>query len=422
DVKFSLEDSIKDRFTTIMKNELDKVEIVDTYTVRVTTLFPDPFFQFLTVFYCPSFGMLLPKATLERVGYDKFISAPVGSGPWKFTRRVHGDNIQYEANTAYWGQVPAFKTLTSLLVPEEATRIAMLKTGAVDLADVSVEGAVSLEKAGFRSAGLNPLSIGIELLGAYETKAATMPLGDVRVRQALSLAINRAEISQTMFSGKAIPSAPVWMSEIHEENVDIAYWLDQAAKVYNRYDPERARQLIREAGYTNGFTMKLTTFPLPGSSYLPKLGEAVQGYWKAVGVNAEIVVAADYGTVRPHVNVQQSDQMIGQAMTFRATTRPNTPDFLNAYLHGTKGSQAILGKAFPEVDKLLESALREVDSAKRKATINQIIKTAADTNVILTIAQVPAMAGLGPRLDDAGALDARTGHVLQNAHKMKPKK
>ncbi|MBI2957372.1 MAG: ABC transporter substrate-binding protein [Chloroflexi bacterium] len=422
DVKFSIEDSTRDRFTTVMKDTLARVDVLDTYSIRIVTKFSEPFFQFLSSFYCPNFSLVIPKATYERNGYDAFVGKPVGSGPWRFARRVPGDMIQFEANANYWGQVPAFKSLSTILAPEESTRIAMLRTGAGDMADVSVEGAVSLESAGLRSVGMNPVSIGVELLGAYESKAAGMPISDARVRQALSLAINRNDIIKTLFSGKAIPSAPVWMSEIHEENVDIAYWLDQAAKVYNRYDLSAAKQLLQAAGYASGFSIKLTAFPVGGSVSLPKLAEVVQGYWKAIGVNAEIIPVSDYGTIRPYVNVLQSDRMIGQAMAFRATTRPNTPDFLNAYLHSTKGSQALLGKAFPELDRLLDVARTEINTAKRKATIDQIIKMAADTNVILTVAQVPAMVGLGSEVDDAGFLNSRTAHILQYANRMKHRK
>jgi peptide/nickel transport system substrate-binding protein len=384
-----------------MKNDVDHMEIVDPYTLRIYTKGPLVYFAHLLSPYTPGYGIITPKDYIEKNGAAYFEAHPVGTGPFKFVRHVPGDQVEYQAWNGNWRVVPAFKTLTTILVPEESTRIAMIKTGAVDLIEVSLDGAEDLEKAGLRSAALNFHSNFVDLFGAYSPQAisAKLPITDVRVRQALSLAINRDEIMSTFFAGKAIPVGPALITEQNVADVDLPYWMDQAKKVYNHYDPDQAKQLLSQAGYANGFSIKLYTYTMSGASYLPKLAEIVQGYWGKIGVKVE-VVPVDQGAMTPVQNVLKSPFMIGAADTHRSMPRPVTPTTLSDYYYGsTAAAHAQAGLAFPEVNTLFDHAAGEMDQTKRQGEMNQIVKTIADAYVTLMISQVPSMAGIGPRVD-----------------------
>ena len=114
---------------------------------------------------------------------------------------VPGDRIEYEALDEHFRQVPAFKKLTFLQIPEETTRVAMLVTDQIDVALCSVGSVSRLKEAGLRTVNLDGEQLGVQFYGVYDPRAKGMPTADARVREALSLAINRDEITRTFFEG-----------------------------------------------------------------------------------------------------------------------------------------------------------------------------------------------------------------------------
>ncbi|MBM2825935.1 MAG: hypothetical protein HW402_1599 [Dehalococcoidales bacterium] len=355
DVKFSLERFMQSGSSQpFLRRATKSIEIVDDYTVRVYTNDVQIFYDtILSHQEGGGHGQVMPKDYFERVGAEGFQRRPVGSGPFKFVRRIPGDMVEYEALDKHWRTTPEFKKLTLVLMPEETTRVASLKTGEIDFSDIGLEAAVNLEQAGFRIVFEEERGPTIHLLGAFEDAAG--PIGDIRVRQALSLAINRDEMRKTFFMGKAGPPAPPGIGELSDVNVP--WWKEYAAKVY-RYDPEEAQRLLKEAGYSQGFNIKINAASVAGAPYLPKMAEVVQGYWLKVGVKAE-VVPGDYGSLRPLLSPLVSSKLIGSVFTFRhagwSGGAKNAAKELSTPWHST-GYLALLGRAYPEVG---ETPLRE---------------------------------------------------------------
>jgi len=153
----------------------------------------------------------------------------------------------------------------------------------------------------------------IHLYGSYYKNAG--PIGKLEVRKALNLAINRDELVQTLFRGAGKPAAVFPLSAL-----SIGYPKD--LKPYP-FDPGQARKLLAQAGYPNGFRIKLYSVPTGGFTLHQQVSEAVAGYWEAIGVRAEIV-PIDMGAFRPlYVKQPQSPQLVGQASIFATTSRLN---------------------------------------------------------------------------------------------------
>ncbi len=418
DVKFSLDRYLTDPKVLYahMKDNVERVELVDDYTLKVVTKRPQPYLNWYLDIYPGQQGVVMPKDYIEKNGIDYFKQHPIGTGPFKFAKRVPGDMIEYEALSAHWRQVPSYKKLSVILIPEETTRVAALKTKGVDAIEVGLEEAIELEAEGVKVNTLNSSTAGIMLLGVNDARAAGMPTNDVRVRQALSLAINRDEMREQFFFGKAGAPMPPGIN-VNNADIDTNYWLDYAAKAF-RYDPEEAKKLLKEAGYADGFSIKLWNFTMGGAPYLPKMAEIVQGYWLKIGVKAElqptdIGVYRSMGTGNPDKAV--SNQLVGQATTIAHSAVPITPRQLTVVFHsgqtfGTAGST--VNKAFPGLDELIDNSASESDAAKRKELLAQTIKMAAETWTVLVMGFVPDMVAVGDRIQIDFPKPAPTGLVV----------
>ena len=215
------------------------VQVVDRHTVKIVTARPWPTFPYDMSFQPGIEGIVLPKAYIEKVSWDGFAQKPVGTGPWKFVKHEVGNFIEFEAVKNHWRASPNFDRMRTVLVKEASTRVAMLKTGQVDVARISLDEVQDVSKAGFKIAeDPQPTSVRIHLYATYYDKAG--PVKDVRVRQALNLAVNKQEIVDTLLHGKGKPAAVFPSSPI-----SIGYPAD--LKPYP-YDPAKAKKLLAGSG------------------------------------------------------------------------------------------------------------------------------------------------------------------------------
>ena len=234
----------------------------------------------------------LSKDHIETVGKEAHNQSPIGTGPYKFVSRQVGSNLKLEsAGEHFTVGTPRFNQVTFNLVFEESTRVAMLETGQADFADISRERAQDLVEEGFQ--GFNkPLSDILQLFfmlwrGTPEHPDSSTIFQDVRLREALSLAINREEIVEFVLAG---------LGDVHGN------FLTTAAVGYDplpvgEYNPERAKQLLTEAGYGEGgetLTVKLEAFPKAGWPEALSISGAIAGFFEAVGVKSELTYR-DYG-------------------------------------------------------------------------------------------------------------------------------
>src|SRR5215470_12346403 len=242
DVLFSFE-RFKGAGARELKQKVQEVEIVDPHHVRFRLHAPWP--DFLTFYATPATGAgwIAPKNYTEKIGNDEFKNKPVGLGPYRFVNYQPGVELVLEANTDYWRKTPYVKRLVFKSVPEPTTRLAMLKKREADVA-YAMYSTLAEEIKRDPDLKLEPVLIpGTEwgtFVDMYDPKS---PWHDKRVRLAANHAINRQAINDaetlgySRLSGSMIPRA-----------YDFALPLEPYA-----YDPQKAKQLLKEAGHANGF-------------------------------------------------------------------------------------------------------------------------------------------------------------------------
>ena len=282
DVKFSVdrfagEDSTNP-WSPYLRYNYDYTEVTDDYTFVYHCVKPEP--PLAMPF---AWTRIIPKNYFESVGAEGFTAAPIGSGPYKFVSFVSETEFVMEANTEHWREVPSFERVVEILAPEESTRIAMLRTGEADIAEgISWDNMFTLQNEGFtlQEVGL-PQVANFSYTGTWLTDG---PTKDIRVRQALSYAINRQEIVDTLYYGLGEPGSR-WFMEEHCWGWDPSWQADP-------YDPALAASLLADAGYPDAFADPVITVWLQ-VGWPPTWMDAwqlIQGYWADVGVQSELQV------------------------------------------------------------------------------------------------------------------------------------
>ncbi|MDR7434815.1 MAG: ABC transporter substrate-binding protein [Armatimonadota bacterium] len=250
---------------------IEKVVPIDEYTVNIITagrFSPLP----AQLAYAP---LCMNSPTQVRKLGDKYYTAPMGTGPFKFVHHIKGREVRLESNKEYWGGSPYLDAVIMRPIPETAARVMALEAGEVDVAyHVPPRDAERLKKNPKFEVLTPPpqrkIFIGMNVLWG--------PFKDKRVRQALNYAVDKKAIVDKIFLGLAkITDSPV-------PHTGYGYF---PIKVYE-YNPKKAKELLAEAGYPNGFEATLHFAP---GRYLmdTEVVEAVQSYLAAVGVRVKII-------------------------------------------------------------------------------------------------------------------------------------
>lgn len=265
---------------------VNQVEAVDEYTVRFTLDYAyAPFLQTLA-----NYATAIVSPTAFREEQDDFAQNPVGSGPYRFVEWAKDDRIVLEKNSEYWDGEPGLDRLIYRVIPEHSARLSALQTGEVHVVDqlppematiVQNEDGLTLDT----KPGLNISYLRWNTVPEYP--GYQEPLGDVRVRRALAHAIDREALRERFFGD---------FGEVATNPIPSLVWGRDESLELPEYDPERARELLAEAGYGDGFETELLGWTLV-RSYWPEpvpLTEAIQGYLQEIGVDAKIRVV-EYG-------------------------------------------------------------------------------------------------------------------------------
>lgn len=303
-------------FDSYVEDPAEAIEVVDELTLRVDTIGPADIFVQTVSLQQTGDAYIVPMDYIEEEGYDNFLENPVGSGPWQFVEQVAGDSILYErAETEHaFRETPAFAELEIILVSEEATRLAMLETGEGDIVAISPENVQQVEDMGCCRIAEAPSTIQAHLFFQGTWDEAAGPLSDVRVREALSLAIDRQELVDTFMEGYGTPISGAVPGEFFPgmAGEDAEFFGGEL------YDPERAAELMAEAGVEPGeLNIPIWAFDMSGAPWLHSLGEVFLGYWEPLGVTGEIQ-PTDLATFIGLSELEQLDERTsGTAAAFR---------------------------------------------------------------------------------------------------------
>jgi len=328
DVKFSIERIQEEGSMSPWIGEyqatIDHIETPDDYTVKIYCTKVNYMF-YTSIWGCP----ILPKNYIEENGDAYFNEHPIGSAPWKFVKLTPGVSIEFEAVPDHWRITPEWANLIVELVPESSTALAKLKRGETDIVAVNMDEALQMQDEGYELRILGrPTSPIICMLGTW---ASDGPLSDVRVRQALSLAINRQEIADTFFNGLAEPGGVLWTAP-SSWGYDPAW----TAGPYYEYDLNAAKALLAEAGYPDNFSNpEITIYSHPTQAWLPDLHLIISGYWEAIGVQTK-VVPIDGGELRALMYADPYPaELVGTACIWNMPTMQVSIPFLMSAIHST---------------------------------------------------------------------------------------
>jgi len=386
DVKFSFE-RYRGTSAALMKERVAAVETPDDRTVRFVLKKPWP--DFLT-FYSSATGAgwIVPKKYVQEVGEDGFKKAPIGAGPYKFVSFTPGVELVFEAFDGYWRKMPAVKRLVFKVIPEEATRLAALKRGEVDLA-YSIRGELAEELQ--KSPGLTLKAVVIQgtfwlyFPDQWEPKS---PWHDQRVREAVRLAIDYKSISEALTLGYS----PVTNSII-PDSFDF-YWKAPAAE----YNLAKAKKLLAEAGFAKGFDAGDYSCD---SSYA-NLAEAVLNNLQEAGIRVKLrpleraAFFSGWGEKKLKNLIQGSSGAFG-----------NTATRLEAFV--VKGGAYVYGN-YPEIDALFAEQAVELDVAKRTTLLHRIQQLMHERSIFAPIWQLAFLNGQGKRVGES-ALGLIRGHA-----------
>jgi peptide/nickel transport system substrate-binding protein len=379
DVKFSF---YRAKSARILKEKVRDVEIVDPYRVRFHLKEPFPDFMAFYGTLATAASWVVPKKYVEKVGDDGFKKHPIGLGPYKFVSHTPGIELIMEANEQYWRKVPSVKRLIFKSVPEATTRAAMLKKGEVDVAYL-LDAPTALElkrdpnlKLAFSGA------IGIHFIDFFDQWDPKSPWHDRRVRLAASHAIDRRALSEaetlgaSRITGGMVP-----------RKFEFALSLEATP-----HDPAKAKQLLAEAGFPNGFDAG-NLYPYP--PYF-SMGETVANDFASVGIRTKFVTMerAAFQTAWLSKSLHGVCVCVHAAYGNAASRMAEFVTSDGSFARGVD----------PDVDALYKQQARETDRKKREVMLHKIQQLLYERVRFAPIWEYIWPSAIGPRVGDPALL------------------
>ena len=379
DVKFSFQ-RYRGVSAKLLHERVKAVEIIDPYRVRFVLHAPWP--DFLVFYATPATGAawIVPTKYIEKVGEDGFRRQPLGLGPYRFVSMNPGVELTLEANEQYWRKKPSIKRVVIKGVPDRTTRLAMLKTGEADIGYlmVGLEAATIKADPKLRLAQVIPSATWwMEFPEQWKPKS---PWHDRRVRLAANLAVDRPGINEaerlgySRLTGSIIPSVMEFALRIEPYP----------------YDPARAKRLLAEAGYPDGFDAGDLT-PLPPFT---TMGEAFANNLAAVGIRTR-VRTMERATFLESWRAKKLGGLIANATAAQGNAASRIEAFVvssSAYAYG----------GHPDIDDLFFQQAQERDRKKREALLHQIQRLMHERVMHLPIFEPATLHGVGPRVEEPG--------------------
>jgi peptide/nickel transport system substrate-binding protein len=380
DVRYSFE-RYRGAARDLLKDRVAAIEVPDSRHLRFRLKQPWP--DFLTFYASASAaGWIVPRRYVEKVGDDGFKKAPIGAGPYKFVSFTPGVEMILEAFDQYWRKPPSVKRLVFKVIPDEATRLAALKRGEIDIAAYSIRGELAAGVQQTPGLALKPTVVQAPFCLYFPDQwDARSPWHDERVRRAASLAIDRKGINDALTLGYSLITGNPFVPDNFE------FFWQPPAPIYNQ---DKAKQLLTEAGYPKGFDAGNYNCD---ASYA-NVGEAVLDGLRAVGIRAQLrpierVAFLKAYTEKTLKNIIQA----GPGAFGNAATR------LEAQV--VTGGVFVYG-SYPDIDALYRQQAVELDRAKREATLHKMQQIVHERTIYAPIWQLAFINAVGPRVAESG--------------------
>lgn len=345
DVKFSLERSLTMPKVQHVLAEVASVEVMDDYTVKITTNTAFAPFLYTLVHAGAS---IVPAAYVE--SGDEF-ATPIGSGPYKFVEWVSGDKVTVVKNDEYFdadnmGQMP---TITFKVIPEGTSRTIALETGEIDVVDELPSNDVPKVEEAANLSMYTSASTRIDYLGMNTQMA---PFDNELVRQAFNYAVDKEAVMLVAIDGTGVET----------ESILAPSMLGYTAADYS-YDPAKAQELLAQAGYPDGFELTLWA----SGDQRKRMAEVIQANLMEVGINATIEML-EWGTY-----IDELMAGTGQAFVMGWTSNPDPDSTLTPlYYSGSVGGMNFTRIEDAKIDELIMAGRSEMDMNKRVEIYNEL--------------------------------------------------
>jgi len=349
----------------IVQGSFDRTEIVDDYTVDLFVTGRAG--AWLAILARNSF--VVPPDHVEDVGIEAFANQPIGTGPYMLKEWIRDDHITLEANKDYWGGPPPMDQIVFKVIPEEGARLAALEIGEVDL--ITNISSSSVKRIGANPETVLSVSPGLRLFATFFHELDYVsPVQDKLVRQALNYAVDKEGLVELQGGFATVMSAQWLAPSIYGFNEDIQPY---------PYDPEKAKELLAEAGYPDGFDIRMG-YTVGRYAMDKEMGEAVAAYLGDVGVRAE-QIAVEPGEF---FRLIQAGEM-GPLQQWGALTPPDPCTTLGIFAIGSEMRR--FGERGNDLDDLLYRVCEVTDRTEQNVKIKPTTETMADDppGIYLTI-------------------------------------
>ena len=384
DVKWSFERQIRrapgTRFGVNLE-EIKSIEVVDPHTVQIVLKAFDPIFLLRMVGYQQ--GYILSKKAAEKYG-EQFKWNPVGTGPFYFERHSPRERVVLKAFDKFPAGRPQVDEINWFDVPEDATKLIGLEKGTFDLLYPEAVTADFADQVKKMSAVIDRRGPGGQ--ERFYINMTKPPFDDIRVRRAFMHAIDRKAIKETMYPGD--------LARVATSCVPPGYF-GHIPMEFPEYSPEKARKLLAEAGYPNGFTVK--NYFISKSFFYPKVLTLAQEQLKKAGIIVELQVV-EHATY--HENIRKN---LDPFVLYGGTRITDADPWLSLFFDskeipdpatGNKGSNFAHYRA---IDDLLAAGRVERDVKKRAGIYHEAQKRIQRDLVCLPISDVPGQWARNPK-------------------------
>lgn len=350
--------------------DVDRIEKVDSMTVDIILKAPSAVF----INYLP-FAVMVDRETIDQID-----THPIGTGPYVFERRVVNDHILLSKNTDFWDDITPRRPDTLRLIPvtEEQTRIAMLQSGQVDLAGwLSPILSRTLQNAPNITLHVPEVSASYYVI---MMNTQTEPFNDVRVRQAVALAVDQSVFQRNANFG---------VGEASCNPLPSTHWAYDPSVACPDRDPQRAKQLLAEAGYPNGLHITGKFF---ANDYMRRASQILQQQLAEAGITMDIVMQ-DFAVWVEEVYVRREFTL---GMT--QLTREPDPDGLMQSVFRQGGGNNPMQYYNPDVERWFDLGKQTSDPAERKEYYNNIVRTVIEEAPIVKLHTNDIIWAAGPRV------------------------
>ena len=350
--KFSLELGMTEPAMSGSLGALDRIEVVDNYTIDVVTRSPYPLLEISLA----RASHMVPPAYFQEVGEDGFNRAPIGTGPFVLAERSPGERVVLARNENYWGGAPELAEVEFRPIQEDGARLAALQTGEIHIATNMPHGMYNriASTSGVEAVTVEGARVMLLILDAREGQ----PLEDARLRQAINYAIDKELLLEVLFGGRGVV--------LQGQQATASYFGFNPELSAYPYDPERARELLAEAGHPDGLTLD---FKYSFGRYAgdKETSEAIAGMLEEVGIRTNQIVLEGGEFLSQLVSLQLTPMaFVGYA------TAPDVAYQYNINLCGERYAYY----CNPRYDELVRAAEATLDPNERLDLYRQVSELA----------------------------------------------